>query len=53
LAEGLFRTQAVAILLDEIYSDLAFDGAAFASSMEFPQLRDRVICSTAGRRPMP
>ena len=43
LAEGLLDHPQVAILSDEIYSDLVFDGAAFASFMEFPQLRDRVI----------
>jgi aspartate/methionine/tyrosine aminotransferase len=33
----------VAVLSDEIYGDLVFDGASFASFMEFSQLRDRVI----------
>src|SRR6185503_11390187 len=43
LAEGLLDHPQVAILSDEIYSDLVFDGAPFASFMEFPQLRDRLI----------
>jgi aspartate aminotransferase len=43
LAEGLLEHPDVAILSDEIYSDLVFDGAAFASFLEFPELKERVI----------
>ncbi|HYM99018.1 MAG TPA: pyridoxal phosphate-dependent aminotransferase [Aestuariivirgaceae bacterium] len=43
LAQGLLDYPEVAILSDEIYSDLVFDGASFASFMEFPELRERVI----------
>jgi aspartate aminotransferase len=43
LAEGLLEHPHVAILSDEIYSDLVFDGASFASFLEFPDLSGRVI----------
>jgi aspartate/methionine/tyrosine aminotransferase len=43
LAQGLLDYPEVAILSDEIYGDLVFDGASFASFMEFPALRERVI----------
>ena len=43
LAEGLEAQPHVAILSDEIYSHLVFDGAGFASLMQFPALRDRLI----------
>lgn len=43
LAAGLEKHPGVAILSDEIYSHLVFEGAGFASLMQFPSLRDRVI----------
>ena len=43
LAKGLEAHPHVAILSDEIYSNLVFDGSDFASLMQFPALRDRVI----------
>jgi aspartate/methionine/tyrosine aminotransferase len=43
LAAGLLDHPQVAILSDEIYSDLVFDGAEFASFLEFPELSERVI----------
>ncbi len=43
LAEGLERHPNVAVLSDEIYSHLVFEGSGFASLMQFPALRDRVI----------
>jgi hypothetical protein len=43
----------VAVLSDEIYSHLVFEGADFASLTGFPEIADRLICSTAGRRPLP
>jgi aspartate/methionine/tyrosine aminotransferase len=43
LANGLLDQPQVAILSDEIYSDLVFDGAPFASFLEFPELKERVI----------
>lgn len=43
LANGLERHPDVALLSDEIYSHLVFDGAPFAGIMQFPALRDRAI----------
>ena len=43
LTEGLEKHPHVAILSDEIYSHLVFEGSGFASLMQFPALRDRVI----------
>ena len=43
LAEGLLQHPRVGVLSDEIYGDLVFDGAQFASFLEFPELKDRVI----------
>jgi aspartate/methionine/tyrosine aminotransferase len=43
LAEGLEAHPHVAVLSDEIYSHLVFEGSGFASLMQFPRLRDRVI----------
>ncbi len=43
LATGLERFPDVAVLSDEIYSHLVFDGAGFVSLMQYPALRDRVI----------
>jgi aspartate/methionine/tyrosine aminotransferase len=43
LAEGLLEHPQVAVLSDEIYGDLVFDGAHFASFLEFPELKERVI----------
>ncbi|HEY7763481.1 MAG TPA: pyridoxal phosphate-dependent aminotransferase [Aestuariivirgaceae bacterium] len=43
LAKGLLDRPQVAILSDEIYSDLVFDGAPFASFLEYPELKERVI----------
>ncbi len=43
LADGLCRHPGVAILSDEIYSHLVFEGAGFTSLMQFPELRERTI----------
>jgi aspartate/methionine/tyrosine aminotransferase len=43
LADGLLDHPHVAVLSDEIYGDLVFDGAQFASFLEFSELKDRVI----------
>ncbi len=43
LAKGLEAHPDVAILSDEIYSHLVYDGASFAGIMQFPNLRDRAI----------
>jgi len=43
LAKGLDAHPEVAILSDEIYSQLVFDEDAFASILQFPNLRDRAI----------
>ena len=43
LAEGLLRHPDVAILSDEIYSHLIYEGAEFTSFLAFPELRDRTI----------
>jgi aspartate/methionine/tyrosine aminotransferase len=43
LAEGLMRHPDVAILSDEIYSHLVFEGAKFTSFLAFKELRDRTI----------
>jgi aspartate aminotransferase len=43
LAEGLLRHPHVAVLTDEIYSQLVFDGSEFASFFRYPELQDRTI----------
>ena len=43
LADGLQAHPHVAVLSDEIYSHLVFEGAGFASLMQFPALRGRLI----------
>jgi aspartate/methionine/tyrosine aminotransferase len=43
LAEGLLKYPDVAILSDEIYSHLIFEGSEFTSFLAFPELRDRTI----------
>jgi aspartate aminotransferase len=43
LAEGLLKHPDVAILSDEIYSQLIFEGSEFVSFLSFPELRDRTI----------
>ena len=43
LAKGLAKHPDVAILSDEIYSHLLFEGAHFTSFLNFPDLRDRTI----------
>ncbi|MGE0212396.1 MAG: pyridoxal phosphate-dependent aminotransferase [Parvibaculaceae bacterium] len=43
LVEGLARHPNVAILADEIYSHLVFEGSGFASLLEFPEVLDRTI----------
>lgn len=43
LAAGLAKHPNVAILSDEIYSHLVFEGAQFTSFLSFPELRDRTI----------
>jgi aspartate aminotransferase len=43
LAHGLARHPDVAVLSDEIYSHLVFQGAKFTSFLSFPELRERTI----------
>jgi aspartate aminotransferase len=43
LVAGLERWPSVAILADEIYGQITFDGLRHASLLKYPQLRDRVI----------
>ncbi|MEO9875236.1 MAG: pyridoxal phosphate-dependent aminotransferase [Anderseniella sp.] len=43
LAKGLEAHPQVAILSDEIYSHLVFEGAGFRSLLQYPALKDRVI----------
>ena len=43
LAQGLDSHPQVAILSDEIYSHLVFEGAGFRSLLQYPALADRVI----------
>ncbi len=43
LAEGLKAHPHVAILSDEIYSHLVFEGSGFQSLMQYPHLGDRVV----------
>jgi aspartate/methionine/tyrosine aminotransferase len=42
-ADGLARHPQLTVLSDEIYSELIFDGAPFASLLEFPELCERTI----------
>lgn len=43
LAEGLLKHPHVAVLTDEIYSQLVFDDGEFASFFRYPELRNRTI----------
>ncbi|PPB80932.1 aspartate/methionine/tyrosine aminotransferase [Albidovulum inexpectatum] len=43
LVEGLMRHPHVAILSDEIYSCLLYDGRRHVSLLQYPELRDRLI----------
>lgn len=43
LAQGLGRHPEVAVLSDEIYARLCYDGVPHASMMAYPELRDRLI----------
>jgi aspartate aminotransferase len=43
LVKGLERWPNVAILADEIYGQITFDGLRHASLLQYPSLRDRVI----------
>ncbi len=43
LAEGLERHPHVAVLSDEIYARLLYDGAEFVTMLGYPSLRDRLI----------
>ena len=43
LAEGLLAHPRVAVLSDEIYGRMLYDGRAHASLLAYPDLRDRVI----------
>ena len=43
LAEGLARHPHVAILSDEIYGQMTYDGLAHQSLLAYPDLRDRLI----------
>ncbi len=41
--EGLTRHPQVAVLSDEIYSQMLYDGRAHASLLHYPEIRDRMI----------
>jgi aspartate/methionine/tyrosine aminotransferase len=43
LAAGLARHPEVAVLSDEIYSQMLYDGQAHASLLQYPEIRDQVI----------
>ena len=43
LVEGLVRHPEVAVLSDEIYSQMLYDGREHASLLHYPEIRDRVI----------
>ena len=43
LVEGLTRHPQVAVLSDEIYSQMLYDGRAHASLLHYPEIRDQVI----------
>ena len=43
LVKGLEAFPQVAILSDEIYSEMLYDGRAHVSLLQYPQIRDRVI----------
>ncbi|MGH7098716.1 MAG: pyridoxal phosphate-dependent aminotransferase [Stellaceae bacterium] len=43
LAEGLERHPQVAVLSDEIYGEILYDGAEHVSLLRYPALRDRLI----------
>ncbi len=43
LVEGLTRHPQVAVLSDEIYSQMLYDGRAHASLLHYPEIRDRMI----------
>ena len=43
LAAGLARHPQVAVLSDEIYSQMLYDGQAHASLLHYPEIRDQVI----------
>ena len=43
LAAGLARHPQVAVLSDEIYSQMLYDGQVHASLLHYPEIRDRVI----------
>jgi aspartate/methionine/tyrosine aminotransferase len=43
LASGLERHPQVAILSDEIYGEIVYDGAEHVSLLSYPSIRDRVI----------
>ncbi|MEX0924102.1 MAG: pyridoxal phosphate-dependent aminotransferase [Rhodovibrionaceae bacterium] len=43
LAEGLLRHPELAILSDEIYGQMLYDGAEHASLLHYPELKDRLI----------
>ena len=43
LVEGLARHPQVAVLSDEIYGQMLYDGQAHASLLHYPEIRDRLI----------
>ena len=49
LVAGLARYPNLAILSDEIYSEMLYGGRKHISLLRFPQLRDRVIMLEKGR----
>jgi aspartate/methionine/tyrosine aminotransferase len=53
LAAGLARHPNVAVMSDEIYSQMLYGGRQHESFLRYPEIRDRLIVSTAGPRPTP
>jgi aspartate aminotransferase len=43
LVQGLERHPSVAVMSDEIYGEMVYDGAEHVSLLTYPQLRDRLI----------
>src|SRR5450755_4277653 len=49
LVAGLERHPDVAVMSDEIYASMTYDGEAHVSLLTYPSIRDRLIISTAPR----
>ncbi len=53
LVAGLARFPRVAILSDEIYDQMLYDGEEHVCLLTYPEMPSGSSCSMAGRRPMP